>query len=437
MKKVVIRLGALFIAMMLACSWAMAQETGAVERALAVYTQGKNLYDAGDFKGARAKFVDAIAAEPTNPRWHYNLGLVDRQLNNYPAAQQSLLKARELDPEYKRAEIDQKLTAMGFHPSTSAAALQQNPPVVQNSDTQESDGTEIGFFQTLAVLAGVVGGIFLLVRVVRSKRADPHHSSKGTTNSALIPRATARMDQVAAQLVQVEHALRLGEHADLRSQLEHATGLERTVRQKIERLAGGDAKSLRKVETALGDLERSVTRAREIAVAAFGARAFAGQGERVACYFCAKPLANADYRHPVTMKQGDAVVNVMTCPDCATVASQGRAPTVLTGTDSRTHWSELASFDPYVARHAVNSETVRTPGWKFTQQRSAGELALIAGGAALAGGAAAAMLLPEAQAASTLLDLDTARENALAQEAARASAQQAAGQRRESFSDHS
>jgi len=96
----------------------------------------------------------------------------------------------------------------------------------------------------------------------------------------------------------------------------------------------------------------------------------------------------------------------------------------------------LAGFDPYVARHSASQQTIRTQGWKFAQQRSAGELALIAGGAALAGGAAAA-LLPESQAAGTLLDLDMARENALAQEAVRASAQHAAGQRRESFSDHS
>ena len=434
MQKVVIRWGALFIAFMLACSWAMAQESGAVERALAVYTQGKELYDAGDFNGARAKFVDAIAVEPTNPRWHYNLGLVDRQLNNYPAAQQSLLKARELNPEYKRAEIDQKLAAMGFHRSTTAAAGLQNP---QDSNQRESDDTGFGFFQTFAVLTGLTGGIWLLVRVVRSKRANVPHSVGVSPSAALIAAATARMDQVAAQLVQIEHALRLGEHADLRSQLDHATGLERSVRRKIQLLARGDAKSLPKTEAALDDLERSVTRAREIAVAAFGAQAFAGQGERVACYFCAKPLANADYRHPVAMKQGDAVVNVMTCPDCASVASQGRAPAVLTGADSRTHWSELAGFDPYVARHAAHEQTVRTQGWKFAQQRSMSELALIAGGATLAGGAVAAMLLPESPAASTLLDMDIARDNALAQEAARAAAQHAAGQRRESFSDQS
>jgi tetratricopeptide (TPR) repeat protein len=244
MQKVIIRWSVLFIALMLACSWATAQVSGAVERAVAFYTPGKELYDAGDFIGARAKFVEAIAAEPTNPRWHYNLGLVDRQLNNFPAAQQSLLKARELDPEYKRAEIDQKLTAMGLHPSTTAAPLQHNPPLAQDANPLESDESGFGFFQTLAVLTGLTGGIWWWLRVGRSKPADAQHSTGQPPSATLIAGVTRRMDQVASQLVQVEHALRLGEHADLRSQLDHATGLERLLRRKIELLARGDAKAL-------------------------------------------------------------------------------------------------------------------------------------------------------------------------------------------------
>jgi tetratricopeptide (TPR) repeat protein len=70
--------------------------------------KGKSRYDAGDFSGARAKFEEAIAMEPANPRWHYNLGLAYRQLNNFPAAQQSFLKSLALDPNYKRAEIEDK-----------------------------------------------------------------------------------------------------------------------------------------------------------------------------------------------------------------------------------------------------------------------------------------------------------------------------------------
>jgi tetratricopeptide (TPR) repeat protein len=419
MKTVAIRLGVVLLAFMLACTWAMAQASDVAERALAGYTQGKNRYDAGDFSGARDKFEEAISIEPANPRWHYNLGLAFRQLNNFPAAQQSLLKSLALDPNYKRAEIEDKLASMGFHPTGSAVA----------------GDSGFGFIESFAVLAGAGGCLWLLVRGVRAKRGDT--AVLASPNAALVAKATTRLDKVAGQLVQVEHAMRLGEHPDLRSQLDHATQLERSAQKQIDLMRQGDAKALRRIDLALEELERSAGRAQDIAVASFGAQAFAGQGDRVACYFCAKPLANLHYRQGVAMKQADVVVNVMSCPQCASVAAQGRSPQVLTGADGRTHWSELPSFDPYTARHAVNAQTARTPGWKFTQQRSMAELGLIAGGSALAGGAMAAMLSPDVQAAGALLDLDMARENALAQEAATASARHAAGQRREQFSDHS
>ena len=419
MKTVANRLGVVLLAFMLACAWAMAQASDVAEQALAVYAQGKSRYDAGDFSGARAKFEEAIAMEPANPRWHYNLGLTDRQLNNFPAAQQSFQKSLALDPNYKRAEIEQKLASMG---SLSAG----NPG---------TDDSGMGFFESFAVLAGAGGCIWLLVRRVRTKRGGT--AVLASPNAALIAKARARMGQVASQLEQVEHALRLGEHPDLRSQLDHATHLERSAQKQIDLMNQGNAKALRRIDVALEELERSAGRAQEIAVASFGAQAFAGQGDRVACYFCARPLANPQYRQGVALKQAEAVVKVVSCPPCAAVAAQGRSPQVLTGADGRTHWSELPGFDPYAARHALDAQTARTPGWKFTQQRSMAELGLIAGGSALAGGAMAAMLSPDVQAAGALLDLDVARENALAQEAATAAARHAAGQAREQFSDHS
>ena len=419
MKTVAHRLGVVLLAFMLACAWAMAQASDVAEQALAIYAQGKSRYDAGDFSGARAKFEEAIAIEPTNPRWHYNLGLANRQLNNFPAAQQSFQKSLALDPNYKRTEIEQKLASMG---SLSAG----NPG---------TDDSGMGFFESFAVLAGAGGCIWLLVRRVRTKRGGT--AVLASPNAALIAKARARMGQVASQLEQVEHALRLGEHPDLRSQLDHATHLERSAQKQIDLMHQGNAKALRRIDVALEELERSAGRAHEIAVASFGAQAFAGQGDRVACYFCARPLANPQYRQGVALKQADAIVKVVSCPPCAAVAAQGRSPQVLTGADGRTHWSELPGFDPYAARHAVDAQTARTPGWKFTQQRSMAELGLIAGGSALAGGAMAAMLSPDVQAAGALLDLDVARETALAQEAATASARHAAGQAREQFSDHS
>ncbi|MRR49296.1 MAG: tetratricopeptide repeat protein, partial [Rhodocyclaceae bacterium] len=82
--------------------------------ALAIYAEGKKAYDAGDYVTARSKFIQAIKRDPNNARWYYNLGLVHRQLDNTQAARQALLKARELAPNYKKAEIDKKLSSMGF-----------------------------------------------------------------------------------------------------------------------------------------------------------------------------------------------------------------------------------------------------------------------------------------------------------------------------------
>jgi tetratricopeptide (TPR) repeat protein len=426
-------IGALFTALLFICAPALAQAPSPAERALATYEEGKKLYDAGDYSAARSKFIDAIKVEPVNPRWHYNLGLAQRQLDNYQAARQALLRARELDPEYKRTEIEQKLVSMGFDPAAGAETAMPSLQANRNSNDGESDDSALGPLLAIGFIAGSAGLIWLFVRARRRMSAMMQPGSGAGEVTAV----SSQVDIAAAKLVQVEHALRLGEHADLRSQLDHASRIEQSVRRQLQLAAEGDAKALRKAKGALGELESSATRASDLASSVYGAQAFAGQGERVACYFCARPLANADYRRLVAMKQADATENVVACPECSAVAAQGQAPSVLTGTDGRTHWSELSGFDPYTARHAAADQTKRTPAWKFSPQRSFGELALLAGGAALAGGALATMLRPGAQAESPLLDLDAAREAGLAQEAVRASAQHAAGQKRESFSDHS
>jgi tetratricopeptide (TPR) repeat protein len=427
-------IGALFAALLFVCAPALAQAPSPSERALATYEEGKKLYDAGDFSAARSKFIATIKVEPENPRWHYNLGLVQRQLDNYQAARQSLLRARELDPEYKRAEIDQKLVSMGFDPAAGTETAMPSQLANRSASDGEADDSTLGSLMFFGIFAGLAGLIIWLSVRARRRKSPVVQPGPVTGEVSTVSR---QVDSAAAKLVQVEHALRLGEHADLRSQLDHATRIEQSVRRQLQLAAEGDVNALRKAKGTLGELERSAARAGELAGSIYGAQAFADHGERVACYFCARPLANADYRRLVAIKQADATANVVACPECAAVAAQGQAPSVLTGTDGRTHWSELSGFDPYTARHAAVDQTKRIPAWKFAPQRSFGELALLAGGAALAGGALAAMLRPEAQAASSLLDLDAAREAGLAQEAVRASAQHAAGQQRESFSDHS
>jgi hypothetical protein len=435
-------LGALLTVLLLFTSSAIAQDTSPAERALAVYAEGKRLYDAGDYAAARAKFIAAIKVEPENPRWYYNLGLAHRQMDNFQAARQALLRARELNPDYKRAEIEQKLVSMGFDPVTSTEVALPSRQAQRAGDDDEADGPP-GWLLALGVGAGAIVTVLIwrVRRRSRSIQGDLGKSGAKPSSTSVSPEKLAaagkRLEAAGGQLVQVEHAMRLGENADLRSQLDHATRSEQSARKQLGMAEQGDAHALRKLGKTLDTLEPSVARAREIATDAFGAAAFSGQGERVACYFCARPLANADYRRLVGMKQAATAVDVIACPECAGIAAQGQAPAVLTGPDGRTHWSELSGFDPYAARHAASDPNSRIPAWQFTPQRSWGELALLAGGAALAGGALAAMLRPEAQASSSLLDLDAAREADLAHEAARTAAQHAAGQRRESFTDHS
>ena len=471
MQTVFPRLAAIVIRALSALCLVLALAPGAgaqtpAERALVVYEQGKKLYDARDYAGARSKFIEAIRAEPGNPRWHYNLGLTHRQMGNDQAARQSLLKARELDPNYKRAEIEQKLASMGFAGNDANAASATNsanaaaagavdaaasnaspaslgPEVVPISDDEALSLVLWLVGGTFALVIGFIALVFWLVRrggsaVANAVSAKAPKRSGPAPSAAEIGALHGRLDAASSQLVQVEHALRHGEHADLRSRLDHATRIEQAIRSQLDDAAAGDSHAFRKADRAIGELEESTGHAKQLATVAFGDNAFSGQGEKVACYFCARPLANSEYRRPVALKKGTDRADVVACPDCAQASAQGEAPSILAGNDGRTHWSEIRSFDPYAARHAATGETRRIPAWKFAPQRSFGELALLAGGAALAGGALAAMLRPgEAHADEPLLDLDAARESGIAQEAARATAQRASEQRSSSLSDHS
>lgn len=416
---------------------ALAQTQAASDRALAIYEEGKKLYDAGDFPGARSKFNDAIKVEPTNARWHYNLGLAHRQLENLHAARESLLKARELDPGYKRDEIEQKLGAMGFDPATGAAKPARSGTVVRSGYASFINWV----FAGLAVFA--VGFVALVVSQARKSRRAIAAAKQSSRNepppdAAAVAAIRSRLDAAAQRLVRVEHALRFGEHADLRSQLDHATQLEQGIRGHLAAAQARDAKAFRKASRAIAELEDSASRAAALAKQAFGAPAFASPGEKIACYFCARPLANPDYRRLVALKRGDSRAEVVSCPNCANASAQGETPSILVSDDGKTHWSEIPGFDPYAARHSAANGVQRMPAWRFTPQRSFGELALLAGGAALTGGAIASMLRSgPAEANEPLLDLDAAQESGLAQEAARATAKSARALRGEQSTDHS
>lgn len=426
---------------LLAASWfifafvpAQAQTQTTSDRALAIYEEGKKLYDAGDFGGARSKFNEAIKVEPSNARWHYNLGLAHRQLENFHAARDSLMKARELDPAYKRDEINQKLAGMGFEPAAGAAM----PARSHASSNPGNEGFINWMFAGLAVF--VVGFAWFIVKQVRRSLppfalARAPYVKEPPPDAAEVARISHRLDTAAHQLVLVEHSLRFTEHADLRSQLDHATQLEEDLRRRLAAARAGDTTEFRTAGWAIEQLEESARSATDLARQVIGPAALTAGGQRIACYFCARPLANPDYRRSVTLERGTSRARVVCCPDCAVQAQHGEAPAVLVAEDGKTHWSEIPGFDPYAARHGALVGVQRMPAWRHTPQRSFADLALLAAGSALAGGATASMLGPDqAVADEPLLDLDGAEKAGLAREATRAAAKRA---REQSSADHS
>jgi hypothetical protein len=279
---------------------------------------------------------------------------------------------------------------------------------------------------------------FLLIRRQLSK-AKPLQDSHHTSTTTLQPRSEelapleGQLKQVAASLVQVEHALRLNEDADLRALLNQATMAEQNAWQSMEDFRKGTASRSavkRRIDKAHEATEAAVAHAHGL----FGEQAFLPEGERVGCYFCARPLANPSFRMQVPLKRGSQVTNVLACPPCANMVAAGQPPPVKVGrsvTGLTQHWSELHGYDPYTHRHQPYPGMSTMPAWQYTPERSLGEVAAMAAGGALATGLAA-------YGVSRLLDLDSASEAAAAQAATQAAAKRASERREErDWKDHS
>lgn len=410
------------------------------EQALAVYEQGKRLYDAKDYAGALAKFDQAAALEPGKARWQYNRGLALRKLDRLPEARDALLQSRTLDPEYKRAEIDDKLREMGFSPS-SASPSASSPSSSQSPSEPEEHSTAVQVITGIICLGApllVIGGLFFLVRFFirkskargeeevpvqrfKARNAPAAAGSSKAMRSVDVAPLDQRMERVASALTSVEHSLRLEEDADLRALLNQATMAEQRARDELAKARVGKVPPAA-AEAPIRSAEEGAKSAEERARTLFGDRAFAPEGERVGCYFCARPLANASFRMQVPLKRGGSVTPVLACPPCANMASAGQPPPVkvrVEGNGRMVHWSELGGFDPYQHRHTAYPGTRNVPAWDFAPQRSLGEVAAIAAGGVAIGGLAA-------YGVSRLLDLDSAQEAAAAQAAAQAATQAAA-----------
>lgn len=398
-------------------------------QALAVYEQGKRLYDAKDYAGALEMFDQAAALEPGKARWQYNRGLALRKLDRFPEAREALLQSRTLDPEYKKSEIDDKLREMGFSPSAPSAPSPVPPASEPNDTAANVIAGAICFVVPLLFVGGLIFLIRFFIRRAKSRgedappqrRAPVKTSARTPMRSVDVSPLDQRMEKVASALTSVEHALRLEEDADLRALLNQATMAEQRARDELAKARVGKV-TPEAAEVPIRAAEEGAKAAEERARTLFGDRAFAPEGERVGCYFCARPLANASFRMQVPLKRGKTVTPVLACPPCANMAAAGQPPPVkvrVEGNGRMVHWSELGGFDPYTHRHQAYPGTRNVPAWDFAPQRSLAEVAAIAAGGAAIGGLAA-------YGVGKLLDLDGAQEAAAAQAAAQAATQAAA-----------
>lgn len=221
--------------------------------ALSDYEEGKRRYDAGDDHAALRAFARAAQHEPGNARWHYNLGLTLRQLNQFQAAREAFLAARQRDPEYKRADIDDKLASMGFSASGSGASPTR-------SSGSRHAGENVPFWEDISFWVFAVPiafAVIIVVVVIRTIFADRRRARGGhfdassrvggselsfPVDPAKLEAESQRLMRIGALLVSAEHALRLGEDQDLRALLERATELEHGAREPLAAARRGDVR---------------------------------------------------------------------------------------------------------------------------------------------------------------------------------------------------
>jgi tetratricopeptide (TPR) repeat protein len=419
------------------------------DQALAVYEQGKVLYDAKDYGGALAKFDEAIALEPTKARWHYNRGLALKKLKRDDEAIAALLESRRLDPAYKQPEIDQKLSELGYAPPSSSGAPQ---PVTSGRSTpaisvpNEPDewlvvgiGLLIGGFGCFTAISVVVGVIRTIMRAsntaataVEAARGKGAPTMRPGVNNApaALEQARAGLRECAASLGQVEHGLSLGEDAEVRRDADRAATNLQTARKALE-AASRDERPVGEVTAALDRARAATKQALDRLLQLHGERVLSTVGPRAGCFFCARALPNPKAGESVQLRSSAGVVTVAACRTCARRVGTGTPPPVLmVDGDQRRHWAELDDFNPYVHAHAPPPNATEVNAWNVMNTGTGlSPLATIAGGAVL--GALGAV------AAGRIINLDNLKESALASAAAAASAHAATGRRSTEYSDHS
>ncbi len=399
------------VAMLLAVALVAFAGTEASPQTLKVYDEGKALYDAKDFTGALAKFDECARLEPQNARWPYNRGLALKKLGRADEAREALLSARALDPDYKRKEIDQKLSEL---PSASSPSTGAGPPGAEERGwIDEHFGLFFGLlFGGIVLLVGSILGLAFWFFRGHDAAMQKHSEdldrrialseAEQAVQAEALKRVGVQAAEHARRLTRLEHGLSLGEDPDLRAHVDRAALNLKAARAGIKRLRD-ERGQVSEVEAALARGAESLAAAEARLKALRGAAAEGARGERVGCFFCARPLPTPESRKPVTLRLGGQTTPALACAVCARNVQAGQSPKALTV--GGRHWSQVPDFDPYVHAHAPYPNAEETPPWKLSGLEA---FAGLAGGAALAG--------------ALLLDLDAAKASSVSSIAAQAAA---------------
>lgn len=79
----------------------LAAPSGTPPTATAQVDQGNKLYEAGDWEGAKAAYLESIAGQPTLAEAHYNLALTLERLGDKAQAKKHYFEAANLAPGNK------------------------------------------------------------------------------------------------------------------------------------------------------------------------------------------------------------------------------------------------------------------------------------------------------------------------------------------------
>lgn len=356
--------------------------------------QAKELYDHGNYEGALRLYRQCEVLEPSRARWPYSEGLTLKKLGRSEAAA-AFHRALSLDPHYKEAEIRQKLSEL---------------PGTDSPDDASNRSLMVVVAGAAIALIGLV--VFLSSRSKRltpeRRPATPRPPQALTSDPTALKVLEAKFDALAPRLTQCERALALADDREARATLDRAWSTAQQCRTAFARARSGQA-SLDVAARAVASLQALTAsadaRLRELTGAQFEQAPEAAE----ACFFCARPLASPSSRHPVSLAEKGRAVSVTACTSCHRAVMAGETPVVTTVGGK--HWSTIDDFDP------TERGYLREPG---TLARLPWELGPFATLATLAGGA-----LVGAAATGAVLDLASAREASLAQNAAQAAAHSA------------